>query len=172
MAHTHQSHLEIAADHLKRTGELGAFTAIYDGRCICGMTKRNTRLAATISVLRHDYGWDIQTRQKPGELAKYILMSPGGMPGKPLPEYVVPTRPKVYPNYSGKAVPPDAVPLSDRVFCPHCTNEVSPLGQPLLGGYREARCSNCNRDVKAMPWKPEHPIVSVPPPKRSRVGRR
>ena len=155
MAHRHQSNVEIAASHLKTEGHISAMTTIYSGECECGETKRNTRLAGTIHTLRHEYGWDIRTDQKPGMLADYVLVTTGRGVGT-----VVPLR-RPSAN-SSQTVAADDVPNADIYFCPHCGGEVRNLDAPLLGGYRLGRCSHCDGTVKAMPWKPTELVENIP----------
>lgn len=166
--HRHQNNIEIAATALRKEGHISALTTIYNGRCECGEPKRNTRLAGTIWVLRHDYGWDIETEQKAGMLADYVLL----MAGTPTKQEkararLVVTRPT---GNSKPATIADDVPKAVVFYCPHCTLEVAALtDQRLLGGYRIGRCSNCNLEVKAMPWKPESGVKNKNP--RMNIGR-
>jgi hypothetical protein len=75
------TNLAIAARVLAESGVIGAYDAVYLARCpVDGATRRNTRLAATIHTLRHEYGWGITTRARPGLLAEYVVEHIGTMP--------------------------------------------------------------------------------------------
>lgn len=77
------SRVAIAAATLLREGIVEAYDAVYSERCpACDVTKRNTRLAASIWTLRHIHGWDIETEDVTGRLAVYRLKKPGTMPAR------------------------------------------------------------------------------------------
>jgi len=164
MAHKHLTNIEMAADELLKHGNISAYDAVYTAQCSCGEPRRNTRLAATISVLRHKYGWVIHTAQDTGRLAEYRLVSAGTMVSE---RTAIPTRPTANRK---PVVTADDVPVAQRWYCPHCTEQVTATGQPLLGGFREAKCFKCGGiDVRAMPWKPAKGIENVKP---KHIGRR
>lgn len=154
-AHKHQTILLGAAQELLRAGRIETFDAVYNWVCPeCSQPQRTTRLADTVYALRHAYGWLIETEQEGTNLSAYLLVKAGDMPGDaskgPHPRRLVgevkPQNAVGYRNYIGKPVPVSAVPNPFKWRCGVCHFVIDkPLGQPMLGGYRQVDCPRCQK---------------------------
>lgn len=170
--HKHQSNIEIAAETLRREGGISTMRTIYEGRCSCGMNKRNTRLADTIHELRTKYGWVIATDNGVnGMLASYRLVSVG----KPLMSETAVWAREAKPT--GNSRPngplPEDVPADGRMWCPHDGRDLSgrTVKAHLLGGHNVVWCPDCADDCIAIPWRPSREELVPRKAKRARAKR-
>ena len=156
----HRPAIQMAAQALMHNRALRTYDAVYRWTCPdCGQAQRTTRLADTVYALRHAYGWEIETRIDPGNLAVYTLVKPGDMPGDeskgPHPRKLVGegrlvtvSTPTGYTPYDGQPVPVEAIPDSDRVECAICGWKPRPdqidNREVLLGGWVKGICKGCS----------------------------
>lgn len=127
---------------LKREGRIEAFDAVYHLTDPEGKPHRITRLAAVIWHLRHVDGYDIETLNRPGMLATYVLRSPvptAGRPPEPADRYGPTYR---YGMLAGREVP-EPLRAHACVVCgePPATADL----QPALGDYVIGSCANCGK---------------------------
>jgi hypothetical protein len=122
------SHLAIAASLLVLHGRIGGYEAVYDLMCPeCSVKRRNTRLAATIHSLRHTFDWRIETVDKPGMLAEYVLRE-----RKPYPRLIW-EGPLVSPIRGLDPITPEEVPAPEAWTCTHI---IDPKTKPRECGFR------------------------------------
>ncbi len=112
------TNIELAKAALLRDGKIEAYDAVYTLTDPDGRPHRNTRLATTIHTLRHRDGWDIETIQKPGQLATYILRS------APAPR----AKTVVY-------------------YCPKCGSHLIDPTPTLDPRWAKGRCFTCSKPV-------------------------
>lgn len=137
------SHLQIAATLLVMHGRIGGYEAVYDLICpSCHVKRRNTRLAATIHSLRHTFDWRIETVDKPGLLAEYVLHERKDYPRIIWEGPLVSPLRGLAPTTVEQVPEPDAwtCTFHDKVAKRECGNRsVTPIA-PMLGGWVEAAC--------------------------------
>lgn len=102
---------------LREQGEIATFAVLYGMRDEADRPTSITRLAAIVCDLRAD-GWDLETLDKPGELAVYRLK-----------------------GYSKPAAAPTPLPVW---LCLNCGTKATAEPEPALGGMGYGPCLNCH----------------------------
>lgn len=169
MARGRWTSIDLVREELRQKGFIAAKDAIYSMTDPDGGVHRITRLAAIIHTLRHRDGWLIDTLDKPGHLAVYVLRarpyqeSPAGrtptMPQEPT------GRPQAAPDADGAVSPPAPEPLSSATVFARGQYECLSCERPqpdapwsvMLGGYATGRCGTCD---KRTTWR----LVVAPAP--------
>lgn len=137
------SHLVIAATLLVMHGRIGGYEAVYDLICpACHVKRRNTRLAATIHSLRHTFDWRIETVDRPGRLAEYVLHARKDYPR------LIWEGPIVSPLKGLAPTTVEEVPTPDAWTCTfwhagtkrECGLRTITPGEPMLGGWTQTAC--------------------------------
>lgn len=127
---------------LRIHGEIRTYDVLYDLAYTDGRKCSITRLAAIIHDLRHDDGWDIETRGGTGETAiyrlRYVRPLRESSPPVPEPEPTFPLEPV-------RPVAEASLPEWARAWrCAECGGRPAAEPVPLLGDMGRAPCAVCH----------------------------